>query len=32
MEKARVVNVINEEKEGYKAVQLGFGKLKIQIK
>ena len=24
MEKARVVNVINEEKRGYKAVQLGF--------
>ena len=28
MEKARVVNVINEEKRGYKAVQLGFGKIK----
>ena len=28
MEKARVINVINEEKRGYKAVQLGFGKIK----
>tara|TARA_B100000989_G_scaffold153621_1_gene114609 strand:- start:784 stop:1494 length:711 start_codon:yes stop_codon:yes gene_type:complete len=28
MEKARVINVISEEKRGYKAVQLGFGKIK----
>ncbi len=28
MEKARVINVIEEEKRGYKAVQLGFGKIK----
>ena len=28
MEKARVINVINEEKRGYKAVQLGYGKIK----
>ncbi|MDC0151000.1 50S ribosomal protein L3 [Candidatus Pelagibacter sp.] len=28
MEKARVIQVINEEKRGYKAVQLGFGKIK----
>ena len=30
MEKARVIQVIEEDKRGYKAVQLGFGKLKIQ--
>jgi len=28
MEKARVINVIDEDKRGYKAVQLGFGKIK----
>ena len=28
MEKARVINVIDTEKRGYKAVQLGFGKIK----
>ena len=28
MEKARVVQVIDENKRGYKAVQLGFGKIK----
>ena len=28
VEKARVIQVIEEEKRGYKAVQLGFGKIK----
>ena len=28
MEKGRVIQVIEEEKRGYKAVQLGFGKIK----
>jgi len=28
MEKARVIQIINQEKRGYKAVQLGFGKIK----
>ena len=28
MEKARVINVIDIDKRGYKAVQLGFGKIK----
>ena len=28
MEKARVIQVIEQEKHGYKAVQLGFGKIK----
>ena len=28
MEKARVIQVIDQEKQGYKAVQLGFGKIK----
>ena len=28
MEKGRVVELINEEKRGYKAVQIGFGKIK----
>ena len=28
MEKARVIQIINEEKRGYKAVQLGYGKIK----
>ena len=28
MEKGRVIQIIDEEKRGYKAVQLGFGKIK----
>ena len=28
MEKARVIQVIDKEKRGYSAVQLGFGKIK----
>ena len=28
MDKARVINVIEEDKRGYKAVQLGFGYIK----
>ena len=28
MEKARVIDVIDSEKRGYKAVQLGYGKIK----
>ena len=28
MEKARVINVIEEDSRGYKAIQLGFGKIK----
>ena len=28
MEKARVIQVIDSEKRGYKAVQLGYGKIK----
>ena len=28
MEKARVIQIINEEKRGYKAIQLGYGKIK----
>ena len=28
VEKARVIQVIEEEKRGYKAVQLGYGKIK----
>jgi large subunit ribosomal protein L3 len=28
MEKARVIQIIDKEKRGYKAVQLGFGKIK----
>jgi large subunit ribosomal protein L3 len=28
MEKARVISVIEEDKRGYKAVQLGFGNIK----
>jgi len=28
MEKARVIQIINEEKRGYRAVQLGYGKIK----
>ena len=28
MEKGRVIDVISEEKRGYKAVQVGFGKIK----
>ena len=28
MQKARVIQIINIEKRGYKAVQLGYGKIK----
>tara|TARA_Y100001970_G_scaffold59167_1_gene75304 strand:+ start:76 stop:786 length:711 start_codon:yes stop_codon:yes gene_type:complete len=28
MEKGRIIDVINEEKRGYKAIQIGFGKIK----
>ena len=28
MEKARVIEIIEQEKRGYKAVQLGYGKIK----
>ena len=28
MEKARVISVIEESKRGYKAVQLGYGRIK----
>ena len=28
MEKARIIQIISEEKRGYKAVQLGYGKIK----
>ena len=28
MEKARVVEILDESKRGYKAVQLGYGKIK----
>ena len=28
MEKARIINVIEQDKRGYKAVQLGYGKIK----
>ena len=28
MEKGRIIEVINEEKRGYKAIQIGFGKIK----
>ena len=28
MEKARVIQIIEEEKRGYKAVQLGYGRIK----
>jgi len=28
MEKGRIINLITEEKRGYKAVQIGFGKIK----
>ena len=28
MEKARVINIIDKEKRGYEAVQLGYGKIK----
>ena len=31
VEKARVIQVIDEEKRGYKAVQLGYGKIKNSI-
>ena len=29
LEKARVIQVIEESNRGYKAVQLGFGKIKV---
>ena len=29
MEKARVIQVIEEDKRGYKAVQVGFGNIKV---
>ena len=28
IEKARVIHIIDEQKRGYKAVQLGYGKIK----
>ena len=28
MEKARVIDIIDQEKRGYKAIQVGFGKIK----
>ena len=28
MEKARVIQIIEENKRGYKAIQLGYGKIK----
>ena len=28
MEKARIINIIEEDKRGYKAIQLGYGKIK----
>ena len=28
MEKGRIIDVISKEKRGYKAVQIGFGKVK----
>ena len=28
MEKGRVIQIINEDKNGYNAVQIGFGKIK----
>ena len=28
MEKARIIQVIEQEKRGYKAVQIGYGKIK----
>ena len=32
VEKARVIQIIDEEKRGYKAVQLGYGKTKHKNK
>ena len=29
MEKGRIIQLIDEEKRGYKAIQIGFGKIKI---
>ena len=29
MEKARVIDVIEKDKRGYSAVQMGFGKIKV---
>ena len=28
MEKARIIQIIDEQKRGYKAIQLGYGKIK----
>ena len=28
MEKGRIIDLINDEKRGYKALQIGFGKIK----
>ena len=28
MEKGRVIDIIDQEKRGYKAIQVGFGKIK----
>ena len=28
MEKGKIIQIINEEKRGYKAIQLGYGKIK----
>ena len=28
MEKARIISIIDKEKRGYSAIQLGFGKIK----
>ena len=28
MEKGRVIQIIDEEKRGYKAIQIGYGKIK----
>ena len=28
MEKARIIEIIDQDKRGYKAIQLGFGKIK----
>ncbi len=28
MEKARIISIIDQQKRGYKAIQLGFGKIK----
>ena len=28
MEKGRIIHILSEEKNGYKAIQVGFGKIK----